>query len=254
MLVKSNEKVGPGIYKMVFKTEKNPTGKPGQFIHLKINNASYDPLLRRPFSIFDINKKEKSLTIIYKICGRGTRLMKDIKKGDEVDILENLGNGFNLNNKNKKIVLIGGGMGIAPLYLLTKKLYKKNKLMVLLGAKNKEELDFMNNKFSKLDVKVYKATIDNSLGFKGTVVDLLKELIKGKQEIDYMYGCGPTAMLRELKEIAINKNIKAEVSLEERMGCGVGVCLSCTVKTVNGNMRACKEGPVFPLKEVIFSE
>ena len=254
MLVKNNEKVGPEIYKMVFKAENELTGKPGQFIHLKINNASYDPLLRRPFSIFDINKKEKSLTIIYKICGRGTRLMKDIKKGDEIDILENLGNGFNLKNKNTKIVLIGGGMGIAPLYLLAKKLYKNNKLMVLLGAKNKQELDFMNNKFSKLAVKVYKATIDGSLGFKGTVVDLLKELIKDKKEIGYLYGCGPTVMLKELKKIVINKNIKAEVSLEERMGCGIGACLSCTVKTINGNMRACKEGPVFPLKEVIFSE
>lgn len=252
MLVKNNKEVGPDIYKMVFKAEKKIAGRPGQFIHLKINNDSYDPLLRRPFSIFDINEKEKLLTIIYKVCGRGTELMKDIKSGDEVDILNNLGNGFNLKNKNKNIVLIGGGMGIAPLYFLAKKVYKNNNVVVLLGAKNKKELDFMNYKFSELDVEVYNATTDGSLGFKGTVVELLKDSIIDKREIEYIYSCGPTAMLKEVKSLVINKNIEAEASLEERMGCGVGVCLSCTVRTINGNMRACKEGPVFPLKEVIF--
>jgi len=254
LFVKNNEKVGPDIYKMVLKAEKKIEGNPGQFIHLKINNDSYDPLLRRPFSIFDINEKRKFLTIVYKVCGRGTELMKDIKNGDEVDILNNLGNGFNLKNKNKNIILIGGGMGIAPLYFLAKKIYKINKLMVLLGAKNNEELDFMNDKFSNLDVEVYNATIDGSLGFKGTIVELLKDLIIDEQEIDYIYSCGPTVMLKEMKSLVINENIEAEASLEERMGCGIGVCLSCTVRTNNGNMRVCKEGPIFPLKEVIFDE
>lgn len=254
MLVKDNEKVGPGIYKMALESEEKIKANPGQFIHLKIKNDSYDPLLRRPFSIFDINKKENLLTIVYKVCGRGTKLMTEIKSGEEVDILENLGNGFNLKNKNKNIVLIGGGMGIAPLYFLAKKLSENNNLRVLLGAQNKEELLFLKNKFSKLDLKLDNATIDGSLGFKGNVVDYLKSLIKDKQEIDYIYSCGPTAMLKELKKIVVNNDIQAEASLEERMGCGVGVCLSCTVRTINGNRRACKEGPVFPLKEVIFDE
>lgn len=254
MLVKSNEKVGPDIYKMILKANKRIEANPGQFIHLKIKNNSYDPLLRRPFSIFDVNKKNNLLTIFYKVCGRGTKLMTEIKNGEEVDVLENLGNGFNLKMKNKNLVLIGGGMGIAPLYYLAKKLAKTNRLRVLLGAQNKEELIFLNNKFSKLDLKLDNATIDGSLGFKGNVVDLLKNIIKDKQKIDYIYSCGPTPMLKELKKIVINNDIETEASLEERMGCGVGVCLSCTVRTSNGNKRACKEGPVFPLKEVIFDE
>lgn len=254
MLVKSNEKVGPDIYKMILKANKRIEANPGQFIHLKIKNDSYDPLLRRPFSIFDVNKKNNLLTIFYKVCGRGTKLMTEIKNGEEVDVLENLGNGFNLKMKNKNLVLIGGGMGIAPLYYLAKKLAKTNRLRVLLGAQNKEELIFLNNKFSKLDLKLDNATIDGSLGFKGNVVDLLKNIIKDKQKIDYIYSCGPTPMLKELKKIVINNDIETEASLEERMGCGVGVCLSCTVRTSNGNKRACKEGPVFPLKEVIFDE
>ena len=254
MLVKSNEKVGPDIYKMILKANKRIEANPGQFIHLKIKNNSYDPLLRRPFSIFDVNKKNNLLTIFYKVCGRGTKLMTEIKNGEEVDVLENLGNGFNLKMKNKNLVLIGGGMGIAPLYYLAKKLAKTNRLRVLLGAQNKEELIFLNNKFSKLDLKLDNATIDGSLGFKGNVLDFLKNIIKDKQKIDYIYSCGPTPMLKELKKIVINNDIETEASLEERMGCGVGVCLSCTVRTSNGNKRACKEGPVFPLKEVIFDE
>lgn len=239
---------------MILKANKRIEANPGQFIHLKIKNNSYDPLLRRPFSIFDVNKKNNLLTIFYKVCGRGTKLMTEIKNGEEVDVLENLGNGFNLKMKNKNLVLIGGGMGIAPLYYLAKKLAKTNRLRVLLGAQNKEELIFLNNKFSKLDLKLDNATIDGSLGFKGNVLDFLKNIIKDKQKIDYIYSCGPTPMLKELKKIVINNDIETEASLEERMGCGVGVCLSCTVRTSNGNKRACKEGPVFPLKEVIFDE
>lgn len=254
MLVKKNKNVGPDIYKMILKADGRLQDNPGQFIHLKIKNDSYDPLLRRPFSIFDINKKNNLLTILYKVCGRGTKLMTEIKNGEEVDVLENLGNGFNLKKKNEDLVLIGGGMGIAPLYFLAKKLSKNNNLRVLLGAQNKEELVFLNSKFSKLDLELSNTTMDGTLGFKGNVIEYFKNQIKDKQKIDYIYSCGPTPMLKELKKIVKENNIEAEASLEERMGCGVGVCLSCTVRTINGNKRACKEGPVFPLKEVIFDE
>ncbi|MGM0436851.1 MAG: dihydroorotate dehydrogenase electron transfer subunit [Bacillota bacterium] len=254
MKIKSNKKIGPKIYKMQLKSSEKISGKPGQFIHLKINSDSYDPLLRRPFSIFDLNSEKNLLTIIYKICGKGTQLMKKLKKGDKVEVLESLGNGFNLNKKNENIILLGGGMGIAPLYFLAKELKDKNNIKVLLGANNQSELNFLKNKFSKLEIEVYNTTMDGSLGFKGTVIELLNNSKINKNEIDYIYSCGPTEMLKELQLLIKNQNIEAEASLEERMGCGVGVCLSCTVKTTNGNMRACKEGPVFPLKEVIFNE
>lgn len=252
--IKSNKKIGPKIYKMQLKSSEKISGKPGQFIHLKINSDSYDPLLRRPFSIFDLNSKKNLLTIIYKVCGKGTQLMKKLKKEDKVEVLESLGNGFSLNKKNENIILLGGGMGIAPLYFLAKEIKDKNNIKVLLGANNQSKLNFLKNKFSKLEIEVYNATMDGSLGFEGTVIELLNNKKINKDKIDYIYSCGPTKMLKELQSLVKNQNIEAEASLEERMGCGVGVCLSCTVKTTNGNMRACKEGPVFPLKEVIFNE
>lgn len=254
MKIKSNKKIGPKIYKMQLKSNKKIKGKPGQFIHLKINSESYDPLLRRPFSIFNVDYDKNLLTIIYKVCGRGTELMEKLKNGDKVEVLESLGNGFSLNEKNKNIILVGGGMGIAPLYFLAKEIRDKNNIKVLLGANNQKELNFFESKFSELEIEVYNATMDGSLGFEGTVIELLNNKNVIKDKIDYIYSCGPTEMLKELQSLITNQNIETEASLEERMGCGVGVCLSCTVKTTNGNMRACKEGPVFPLKDVIFNE
>ena len=252
MKIKSNKKIGSKIFKLELKSSKKIKGEPGQFIHLKLNSDSYDPLLRRPFSIFDLNYDENLLTIVYKVCGKGTELMTKLKKGDKIEALKNLGNGFNTNKKNKDIVLIGGGMGIAPLYFLAKKFKSKNNVKALLGASSECELEFFETNFSKLGVEVYNATMDGSLGYKGTVIELLNNSKINKDKIDYIYGCGPTKMLKELQSLVTSQKISAEVSLEERMGCGVGVCLSCTVKTINGNMRACKEGPVFKLKEVIF--
>ncbi|MGM0410596.1 MAG: dihydroorotate dehydrogenase electron transfer subunit [Bacillota bacterium] len=257
MQVKNNIQVGPDIYKMILKFDKNIKVKAGQFIHMKVSKSGYDPLLRRPFSIYDFNEKENTIAIVYKVCGKGTKLMRDFKKNDEIDVLATLGNGFDLNIKNKNIFLIGGGMGIAPLYYLAKFLKKNNNLKIILGAKSKYELSYFNTSFSKLGIDIHCSTMDGSLGFKGTAVELWTNLMKKNnfhKNIDYIYTCGPTPMLKEVQQLIKNNNIEGEASLEERMGCGVGVCLSCTVKTVNGNKRACKEGPVFKLKDVIFDE
>ncbi len=255
--VKNNIQVGPNIYKMVLKSDKKIKVEPGQFVHMKVSKIGYDPLLRRPFSIYDFNEKENFIAIIYKICGKGTKLMTKFKKNDEIDVLTSLGNGFNFRKSNNNIFLIGGGMGIAPLYYLAKFLKNENNLKVILGAKSKYELSYFNSSFSNLGIDISCSTMDGSLGYKGTAVDLWTSLMKNKKNqknIDYIYTCGPTPMLKEVQKIIRNNNIEGEASLEERMGCGVGVCLSCTVNTINGNKRACKEGPVFDLKDVIFDE
>mgnify|MGYP006295961871 CR=1 FL=1 len=257
MQVKNNIQIGSDIYKMVIKSNKKLKVEPGQFVHIKVSKSGYDPLLRRPISVYDYNKKENTIVIIYKICGKGTKLMTKFKKNDEIDVLASLGNGFSYSHNDKNILLIGGGMGIAPLYYLAKFLKNKNNIKIILGAKSKYELSYFNSAFSKLGIDVYCTTIDGTLGCEGTTIDLwtnLNKKYKKLNDIDYIYTCGPTPMLKEVKKLSEDNNIKCEASLEERMGCGVGVCLSCTIKTVMGNKRACKEGPVFDLKDVIFDE
>lgn len=256
MEVRENIQVGPEIYRMDLTTsEKMIEGKPGQFIHIKVGRDGLDPLLRRPFSIFSIDQNK--LSILYKVCGKGTEILSRYKRGEKLDILGPLGHGFNIDQRNKDIILLGGGMGIAPLFYLARRLEKENNLKVILGAESKYELSYLNAAFFGLDLEIHLATMDGSQGIRETAVDLWNELMKKgiiTEKPDYLYSCGPTAMLKKVQKICKNNEIKTEASLEERMGCGVGVCLSCIIRTVNGNMRACKEGPVFPLDEVIFDE
>ena len=230
----------------------------GQFVHLGLNMGSTDPLLRRPFSIYNINRKNKSIFLLYRVVGKGTKIMSNLSKGDKVDILGPLGNSFTINPNNKNILIIGGGMGIAPLLLLTRKSINKkiNKINVLLGTSDKEELSFFKRDFLKYNISLRTATLNGSMGFKGNVVDLWKSLLQKNQlkEIDYIYTCGPEEMMTSIQEIAAKIGIQGECSMEKRMGCGIGVCLSCVCETNKGHKRTCKEGPVFSLNEVIFDE
>lgn len=226
--------------------------KPGQFLHIKVqNDESVDPLLRRPLSIHDINYKNNSISLLYRLVGRGTRKLSKYKPEDLLNILGPLGNGFNTNFTNKNILVIGGGMGIAPLYLLTKSLVRNNSIMVLLGGNSSDDMNYFNNCFGNLNIKLKIATMDGSLGFSGTVIDMWNNV---NNEIDFIYSCGPKPMLKEVQKKTNRLNISGEVSLEERMGCGIGVCLSCTCSTEKGNQRVCQEGPVFPINEVVFDD
>ncbi|MEW6095869.1 MAG: dihydroorotate dehydrogenase electron transfer subunit [bacterium] len=246
-----NDNIAPEYYKMALKSpEIVKTAKPGQFVHIKVSE-SYDPLLRRPFSIHSI-KNSDIVEILYRVVGKGTELLSEKKVGEELDILGPLGNGFKINNE-RKIVIIGGGAGIAPLFFLTQKaIASSNNIIVLIGAKTKR-LILCEQEFKDLGVAVQIATEDGSYGHKGLVTDLLNQFSSASISL---FACGPSIMLREVAIFSHKHNLPCQVSLESRMACGVGACLGCAIK-VKGEVktiskRVCSEGPVFAAKEIVF--
>jgi dihydroorotate dehydrogenase electron transfer subunit len=211
---------------------------PGQFINIKIENF----FLRRPFSI--CNFKEDTISIIYKIVGKGTKSLSKMKPNKSLNVLYPLGNGFDLNDVEKrgKIILVGGGVGIPPLYFLAKELKKlKINFEVVLGFTTYEESFFVKE---FLDIsKLHVASIDGKIGKKGLVTDILKEISH-----DYYFTCGPLAMLKAVHKIGK----EGQLSLEERMGCGFGACMGCSLRTSTKVKRVCAEGPIFKSSEVVF--
>lgn len=248
--IKSNLQISKEYYLLELKApELIDVTKAGQFLNLRVSGGkSYDPLLRRPLSIHDIIRDTDSVFLLYRLVGKGTRLLSAFLPGDELDIIGPLGKGFKTNITGKNIIIIGGGMGIAPLYYLSKTMSINNKLTVILGGNAQEDLEYFNKKFSEIDIDIKLATIDGSLGYKGNVIDLWENW--GQFDFDYLYTCGPLPMLIRVQELALNHNINGQVSLEERMGCGIGLCLSCVCSTKDGNKRVCKEGPVLGLRNV----
>lgn len=237
--------------------------KPGQFIMLKTSEQS-SPLLRRPFNVFKSDfwgspnkKKRGKLAILYKKVGRGTQKMTEWKKGQKINLIGPLGNGFTLPplSYSSDIILVGGGVGIVSLYPLAEAL-KGRKLYVLIGGKTREDV-LCVEEFKKLTSNLFIATEDGSKGFCGTVVDLFSTI---KKKFDqkgpyYLYSCGPVGMFRDLRRNLSIKKFITQVSLEARMGCGFGACWGCVVKTRNPNFlyqRVCKEGPVFDLKDIVW--
>lgn len=228
-----NEQLAPNIYLMSIKGEFNV--KPGQFINIKIA----DCFLRRPISIANVDTN--SLDIIYKVVGEGTKKMSQLKSGASLDVLIGLGNGFSLV-KNKKVLLIGGGIGTPPLLELKKRLEKANQVQLLVGLNNKLE-----NIYDEYD-PIY-TTIDGSLGYQGDVVDFLTN---NELDYDYVYICGPIPMIKALEKYL---KVPGQISIEARMGCGFGACMGCSCKTKNNeSRRICVEGPVFKLGELNFDE
>lgn len=244
--VLSQECIADQIYSLWIQTDKiSSQAKPGQFISVYSKDGAR--LLPRPISICEIG--EGKLHIVYRVVGKGTKEFSTYKAGDGIDILGPLGNGFPLDD-TRKAFLIGGGIGIPPMLELAKQL--KCEKQVVLGYRN-DEL-FLKEEFEKAGAKVYIATEDGSVGTKGNVLDAIKA--EGL-DADVLYACGPTPMLRALKEYANENNIQAWISMEERMACGIGACLACVCKSTNvddhshvKNKRVCKEGPVFDAKEV----
>ncbi len=246
-LIQSQEKIGEDIFSMIIKNEEiSSLCVPGQFISLYCN--AENRLLPRPISICEINKEENSIRIVYRIAGKGTDEFSKLKENDEIEIMGPLGNGFPL--KNKKAIIIGGGIGIPPMLELTKQLECEKS--IVLGYRDNL---FLNIEFEKYG-QVYISTEDGCVGTKGNVIDCIKE---NSLTADVIYACGPTPMLKGIKEFALENNIEAYLSLEERMACGIGACLACVCnsKDVDENLqvknkRVCKEGPVFLAEEVLF--
>ena len=236
--IKSNTQLTDSIYEMVIIGDTSSVTAPGQFINIKIDGF----YLRRPISICDYN--ENTITIIYKVVGEGTAVMSKMKAGDTLDILCGLGNGFDTSKSSEKPVLIGGGVGVPPMYNLCKKLVAEGKkVTVILGFNKKDEI-FYEDEFKKLGAEVKVTTVDGSYGIKGFVTDALKET-----EYTYFFTCGPMPMFKAIESTAITSG---QYSFEERMGCGFGACMGCSCKTKYGNKRICKDGPVLEREEIIW--
>lgn len=240
--VKNIKKIKAGIFILSFEsTYFSKNSYPGQFLHIKVAKA----ILRRPFSIHHVSGDV--VYVLFRVRGRGTKTLSEYKAGDKLNIIGPLGRGFCLCNANcTKNILIGGGLGVAPLVFLAAKL-KKCKPTVFLGAKDKQDL-LCEEDFKKLGCKVKVATEDGSKGMKGTVVDLLK---KESFKSASIYTCGPKEMFVQMHKVLKKKpNVNCQVSFEQFMGCGLGVCCACTIQTKYGYKKVCKDGPVFNIKDI----
>ncbi len=235
----NNVPLTKNVYRMTLEGECGGITESGQFVNVKIDGL----FLRRPISVCDV--EENVLTLIYKVVGSGTEVLCKMKEGEFLDILTGLGNGYSLEFSQENALLIGGGVGVPPLYYLAKQLLKKGKkVSAILGFNTKDEV-FLAEEFKKLGVDVTVTTVDGSFGVKGFVTDALPEYGY------YYFTCGPEPMLK-----SVYKNAKGDgqFSFEERMGCGFGACMGCSHKTIKGYKRVCKDGPVFVKEEILWED
>ena len=234
----SNTALTDTVFKMVLEGDTSAISGSGQFVNIKLDGL----YLRRPISICDYD--ENTLTLIYKVVGEGTEQMSEIAEEEELNILTGLGNGYDLSLSGDTPVLVGGGVGVPPLYKLCKLLKAQGKkVSVILGFNTADEI-FYEKEFAEIADKVIVTTVDGSYGIKGFVTNALDSI-----EYTYVYSCGPFPMLKALSAAT---ECSGQYSLEERMGCGFGACMGCSCKTMLGNKRICKEGPVFVKEEIIW--
>ena len=235
----SNTPLTDNVFKMVLKGDVSQITAPGQFVNIKLDGL----YLRRPISVCDVDND--TLTIIYKAVGKGTKLMSHMQEG-KLDVLTGLGNGYDLTVAGEKPVLLGGGVGVPPMYLLAKKLIAQGKqVKVVLGFNTKGEV-FYEQEFKALGAEVVVTTVDGSYGLKGFVTDALKDM-----DYSYFYTCGPEPMLKAVYKASTTSG---QMSFEKRMGCGFGACMGCSCKTITGYKRICKEGPVMRKEEILWED
>ena len=238
LTVERNGKIAANVFEMVLSGDTSAITAPGQFINIKLDGF----FLRRPISVCDYDGK--SVTIIYKTVGAGTEAMSQMKKGTKLDTLIGLGNGYDTAQSGDAPLLIGGGVGVPPMYRLCKELVREGKRpTVILGFNSAQDV-FYEQQFADAGAKVLVATADGSYGAKGFVTDVMDGL-----EYSYFYACGPEPMLRAVYNASVTGG---ELSFEERMGCGFGACMGCSCKTITGSKRICKEGPVLKKEEILW--
>ena len=235
LTIQGNDCIAKNVYRMQLAGDTEGI-LPGQFVNIRVQGQ----FLRRPISVCNI--ADGILTIIYKVVGIGTEAMSHLPVGTQLDVLTVLGNGYDLSKAGDEPLLVGGGVGVPPMYMLARQLREAGKkVRVILGFNTKDEV-FYEEEFRALGCDVTVTTVDGSHGVKGFVTNALD----GKQS--YYYTCGPLPMIKALLQAA---GTNGEVSMEERMGCGFGACMGCTIQTTQGPKRVCKEGPVFPAEELI---
>lgn len=244
-LVSEKKFLNTSFFKLKLKSKNTlPEINPGQFVEIQVNSDS-KVLLRRPISINDVDYTTNEVSLIIQTVGQGTKELAKISEGEEVSLIYPLGNGFKLEGKNS--LLIGGGVGIAPLLYLAKQFYAKGiKPDVLLGFRSKEQMIALDEfeKYSNL----YISTQDGSIGEKGLVTE--NKIFSTSHDV--IYTCGPTPMMKAIAEYALKNNIKCYASLENKMACGIGACLCCVQNTTEGHKCTCTEGPVFNVKDIIW--
>ena len=235
--IKRNDKLTSNVYVMELLGDTEGI-RCGQFVNIKIEGL----YLRRPISVCDC--EGDTLTIIYKVVGKGTEKMSEMQVGDELDILTGLGNGYNTARSGERPLLLGGGVGVPPLYMLCKKLIAEGKKPTVILGFNKADEVFYENEFRALGAEVIVTTADGSYGVKGFVTDAMKDM-----EYTYFFTCGPEPMLKAVYNATTTSG---QLSFEERMGCGFGACMGCSCKTITGYKRICKEGPIMRKEEIIW--
>ena len=238
--LRSNERLTPAVWRMTLEGDTQWITAPGQFVNVELDGC----YLRRPISVCDWD--ERTITLIYKVVGEGTALMAGLRPGARLDLLTGLGNGFDVTKGSRRELLVGGGVGVPPLYNLAKRLLADGReVAVVLGFNTAAEV-FYRDEFAQLGCRVVVATADGTEGVRGFVTDAIRE---SGLTYDYFYACGPLPMLRALSDAT---KCSGQLSVEERMGCGFGACMGCSCKTKYGNKRICKEGPVLTKEEVIW--
>lgn len=232
-----NEKLTDNVFKMVLVGDTSDITACGQFINIQLDGL----YLRRPISVCDCD--DTSVTIIYKVVGKGTEQMSEMTAGETLDVLTGLGNGYDLSLSGDRPVLLGGGVGVPPLYMLAKELKKQGKdVSVILGFNTASEV-FYEDEFKALGCDVTVTTVDGTHGVKGFVTNAYPE------NYTYFYTCGPEPMLKAIYKTAVTSG---QMSFEERMGCGFGACMGCSCKTIAGYKRICKDGPVMLKEEILW--
>ena len=255
-----HQKVAPDIYRITLASSYIAShAKPGQFVNVKCSDAC-DPLLRRPLSIHQISEQHKTFTLLYRVVGKATHRLSQYNVGAEIDVLGPLGNGFKIPEEKKIHVLVGGGMGAAPLLalseLITQDSRLKTALYVLLGSGTHGDV-LCEEDFKKITDQVLVSTDDGSYGKKGLVSEVLLEVLNNTIQTSNaanttIYACGPHPMLHAIADIAYQKQIDCQLSMEAYMACGIGTCLGCVIQTRGGYKKVCDEGPIFDAKEILW--
>ena len=266
-VILSNQEISPGYYRMrILAPDYNKLAKPGQFVMFRLQKSE-QPLLRRPFGIFrtgfmpadcEAMPPKEFVELIYKVVGSGTEIMQRLHQGDQVELLGPLGKGFEPGDLTEEKILVGGGIGLVPLYMLAEKLVDTSKVRLLMGGRTRDDIITVTE-FERLGVETYVSTEDGSLGERGLVTQVLEQKLAESQKKS-VYACGPMPMIKAVEKICKKYNVPLQVSLEALMACGVGACLGCVVKGAGHTeetpsyLCTCKTGPVFRSGQLDWSD